>query len=410
MPAKWKKNFKPDRILEKIDSIKKVDSDKKVSYTGFDYHDAMAALQSMVEFPDVAKDLHKELIISRAINIIASNKKLESVSVINQINNIIDEHLSVKERTFHVLTTISMGSPYPSKIIRVNNCAIKILDGEYPNKFKSRYNFKFNVRNKDDVTPSGYAKVIVSIKAKSDRAAASTALRELDIQRALWCLLSNSSMEWSFGSGSRKPINKIRLGAVHTVHKGNGDFASESYWYEPNYVNASIFHHPKPNIFKNNLSIIKRNISLIPYKDVIDEAMLHCVRALDEADKNIALIRLWTAIETITSHRAQNSEPSIKRISFLFKDRDYHEQILTHLRDYRNRNLHAGEYSENAKTFCYQLQFYFHRLVLFHINNAGEFFNLDDANAFLDLPSNKKELENRIKLFEKAIKFITPKE
>ncbi|WP_338429403.1 hypothetical protein [Synechococcus elongatus] len=114
---------------------------------------------------------------------------------------------------------------------------------------------------------------------------------------------------------------------------------------------------------------------------------------------------MWGALETLTA--ASGSYDLVtKRCAFLFAEYDYHKQILEHLREHRNSNVHSGDESDNTKFSCFQLQRYFYNLILFHLRNQGEFSSLDEANSFLDLPANKRILEDRKKLIEKALKFI----
>lgn len=97
----------------------------------------------------------------------------------------------------------------------------------------------------------------------------------------------------------------------------------------------------------------------------------------------------------------------VQRCSFLFKDAEFRRQLLEHLREYRNVNAHAGEESDRARTHCFQLQLYFVELIRFHLRNARLFGSLEEANAFLDLPARKADLERRLQLTRKALKFIS---
>ena len=111
-------------------------------------------------------------------------------------------------------------------------------------------------------------------------------------------------------------------------------------------------------------------------------------------------------MEALTIPSETNYDLVIRRASFLIRERDYHQQVLEHLRDCRNRNVHEGDQSEKAKSHCYQLQFYFYHLILFHLSSAGDFASIEVANNFLDLPLNIDTLKNKKRLIEKAIKFI----
>lgn len=405
MRVNWKKNknLNPDVVLAKIDSIKTVSEDKKVSYSGFEYQDAMAVLVNMVNFPHHCDGLSHENVVSRAVSNIAKDCALEKNKVMDEINNIVRAEFSTREKKFHLLTSISLASPYPLKEIVIEEARIRIFASDYPKKYSGRTEL-ISQHSNIVKTPENYAKVIVSLKEKSVKGAATKSLRVLDILRSFWCLFGNSSME-IFGDQWR-PINKIRLGSAHTVHADSGKAASDSFWYEPNFSSATIFKHQNPDVYSRNCKWALEKLSAIPYGMALKEALLRYVRALDEKDQNVALIRLWGALEALTAPSEANYDLVTRRCAFLFAEYEYHKQVLEHLREYRNSNVHSGDQSEKAKSNCYQLQFYFYQLVLFHLRNQGEFASLDEANSFLDLPAKRETLENRKRLIEKAIKFV----
>jgi hypothetical protein len=80
--------------------------------------------------------------------------------------------------------------------------------------------------------------------------------------------------------------------------------------------------------------------------------------------------------------------------------------MLEHLREYRNDSVHSGEYSEHARTLCFQLQLYFNTLIWFHIRNANFFKSLNEANQFLDTSADKAVINRQLGLARKALKFL----
>lgn len=407
MRANWKKNknLNPNIILSKIDSMKNVSTDKRVSYSGFEYHNAMAVLQNMVQFPKGLSDLNHESIVTIAVRNIAKDFNLEQKAVITEINRLIRIELATKEFKFHMLSSISVDNNFPFKRIQFEGCQIRIFNTNFPNKYIGRNELLAKHKWKIDPLPHQYSKMIVSVKAKSTKGAATKALRIIDIPRAIWCLFSNSGMEiWN---DEWRPINKIRLGGTHTIHKDSGIISGDSYWYEPNFVEADVIKLQKPIIFKNNCTWALKKLADLSYSSTLKEAMVRYVRALDERDPNVALIKLWGALEALAAPSSANYDLVTRRCAFLFAEHNYHKQVLENLRDYRNSSVHAGDQSERAKTSCYQLQFYFHYLVLFHLHHGNDFKSLDEANSFLDLPAQIKILEKRRQLIEKAIKFVS---
>lgn len=415
MKIEWKtsKKLKPEVILKRLDNIKTVTAEGNVSFSSFDYHDAVAALQTMIHYPEDIAWMTREIFLSKAISEAAKNGVLDRDNVISELNILLRGKLKQKERVYYTLTSISVApATLLNKVINIGACKIKIIGGGYPKKFNSRNALVAELKNRGfdnriEPNPSGYSNVIISIKSKSVDWAASDCLKALDILRAVWSLSFNSSME--FIGDEWSPINKIRLGGVHTVHNEDGSLAFETFWYEPNFVSASPIKLSSSSIEKlkycsNFLGLIEKS----KYSNAIKSALLRYVRALDERDQNSALIRLWGAMEELLSPNGANYDLVTKRCAFLFKDHGYHRQLLEHLREYRNTSVHAGELNEKVKTLCFQLQFYFYHLIVFHLSNVRFFDNLDQANEFLDSSLDVNLLKKRKKMIVKAIKFVTP--
>ncbi|PCJ39719.1 MAG: hypothetical protein COA81_09980 [Alphaproteobacteria bacterium] len=408
MIVKWRnaKHIKPQSILDKYSSIISINKDGSITFTGMEYYDVMATLQGMVRFPLSANGLEKDLIVSDAIKKMAKKSTLNAKEVMNEINMTVCNEHSMVECKYHVLTSLSVHNSFPIKNYEVEDCRFRLFDREYPKKYSSRSRIIRNNFTFKDNTPNYYAKAIVSLKAKSVRAAASKALDSIDIIRSIWCLFNNSTMEY-FSNNKWYPINKIRLGEIHTIHKENGKSASDELWYEPNFVKANLFSPNKPEILRKNFKWAMDKIGESSYEEKIKKALLRYVRALDEKDYNVALIKLWGALEELTSPSQANYDLITKRVSFLFVEREYHKQVLENLREYRNRTVHSGEYEERARHYCFQLQYYFFILVQFHMRNANEFSDINEANRFLDFPHDKRLLEKQKVMLEKAIKFVS---
>ena len=136
MAIKWKNSRKlnPDVILDKIDSIKIVQDDGRVSYSGFKYLEAIPAFFSMLDFGKNLPWEIKSKIVKKAISKVAAVEKLNSKSVISEINNEFQNYHSTKENEYFLLTSISLDEPLPSKLIDINGCNIRIFKGEYPGK------------------------------------------------------------------------------------------------------------------------------------------------------------------------------------------------------------------------------------------------------------------------------------
>ena len=407
MPITWKKskNLKPAVILDSIAAIRSVNPGGAPSFSGFGLEDDLPALQSMLDFPVVANEVQRSTLVWKALASISG--ELTPKTFLAAINDTLSQQIATREAQFHILTALSIAPQGLPAQTRIDGSTLKLLNKPYPRKYAARVSAVAARRLPVESTPDDYCRVIVTVTAKSYFGAMTKALRTLDIQRAIWCLMCNSQMEiigqeWN-------PINVIRLGSIHTVHNPDGSLASQEFWFEPNFKRALIFRHDRVDMFRKNSTFALRALSRCPcpYKSALTDALLRYVRALDERDQNTAFIRLWGAIEALTSPGFANYDQIVRRCSFLFRDRQYHQQILEHLREYRNQSIHAGDQSDKAKTHCFQLQLYFYHLIWFHLENVGFFTSLEEANAFLDLAPSKTTLLRSRQLVQKAIRFVS---
>lgn len=414
MYASWKKSktLKPDVLLEEIKAIASVDKDGSVNFSGFEYYEHIASLHMMVSFKSPVVWPLRQSAIRRALTEIIRNQKVDRDSFITEVNAALKRELATRELPYTVLTSVSLSGTRVLKTLDVLGCKIRFLPGEFPKKYASRQEQEKNFDVASKPTPPQYQKVIITTKARNSHEAMHKCLRSLDMVRALCCLFLNPRMQIQWGP-ENKPLNTVVLGGLHSLHKGDGSLHDKKhYWYEP------YQRPPKPKsvrkdqarVIRNNIKVITKTLNQSKYGDHLVEALLRYVRALDESDENAAALKLWGALESLSIEPHETYDALVRRCSFVVADPAFHRQNLEALREYRNSNVHAGEYSEQARTYCFQMQFYFYALFRFHIGNCKYFPSMNDAKRFLDLPPGLPDLQRRRELIEKAIQFVTPKE
>ena len=408
MPIKWKSpdRFKPALVLSRIAAVRKVNPTGGASYEGFELEECLPTLQSMLVFPPAAAEVDVETLAWRALSHVGQD--LTPDTFLDAINRTLTEKLAVREDKYVLLTSMSLdldGMPQTQTIL---DCNIKLHTCSYPRRFNSRAALlsEHHVRVAD--TPPNYTRVTAEVRAKSDSAAFGKAMRAVDVLRALLCLMGNSRMHFSIGSPSPEPINVIRLGSRHTVHTADGASARDGLWYEPGFVPTQLHRFSKPEVVTKNYRWALRRIGRSRYREALISSLLRFVRALDQSDHNVAFLRLWSALETLTTPGVADYDKLVRRSAFLFKENAYHRQVLEHLREYRNASVHAGEESERARTHCFQLQMYYVNAAWFYIRNALRFSSLESANEFLDMPPDQAELKRRSAMIRRAIRFTSP--
>lgn len=329
----------------------------------------LPTLESNLELPSVAYGLEASTIVWRALG--KAPAPLTPESFIKVLNRELSAILSVKEQEYVLLTEISLNCLDLPKSSKREDAEIKFWPHDFPIRYRqSRTKLLYENGVSIKPTPEAYCKVTVSVRAKSPGSAFHKAMRALDIQRALWCLMTNSVMQITFGGGIEKPVNGIRLGSKHTLHTTAGQEAFESIWYEPNFKETSVFRLKKPRVFLKNSKFAIRRISSCAYGERLSSSLIRYVRALDESDANTTFLRLWGAMEALATPGIANYDNVVKRCSFLYAESAYHRQVLEQLREYRNASVHAGEESSKARTHCFQMQRYYRDLFWFHIRNA----------------------------------------
>jgi hypothetical protein len=364
----------------------------------------MPALHSMLELPPAASEIDTSALVWRALTRVQG--PLTPSDFLAAANSELSLLLATREEQFRVLTTISVKQADIPETVSSLGSHIRFLKGAFPKRYEARDRLIKANPTSVPLAPESYTRVIVSLKAKSPAAAFHRAMRSLDLQRAIWCLMGNSRMQITFGTPSLKPVNAIRLGGHHTVHCEDGKEAREGIWFEPGYAEAKLFGFAKPALVRKNSRWALRRIGLSPYRAQIVSALVRYVRALDEVDANTAFLRLWSAVESLTTPEVADYDKLVRRCAFLFQESLFHRQMLEHLREYRNDSVHAGEYSDDARTLCFQLQLYFNALIWFHIKNSTFFTSLNEANQFLDTPADKSAIKRQMSLSKKALKFL----
>ena len=409
METKWKssRKLKPAVILKDLEDNKKVQDSGGISYEGyfgtFGLDFVTPALTGMIEFPKTLEPQFRENLVRRTIIDVSRNDELDQHSFITHLRTLVRAELSKPENTFHILTSLSIEKS-SMKRLSLDGVMIRILPYGFPNKYDSRKTFDIKDRHKGKTTYQ-YSNTIITVTSRHADAAFSKGMDSLDFARAVWNLIAIP--RWEIGPSEWTPINRVRTGPIHTLHKKNGKAATEihKYWYEPNFVEVRPFNASQNRCLSKNTRWILNQVNECKYKSILKSAMLRYVRALDERDPNIAIIKLWSALESLTSPVQANYDQVVRRVAFLFEDHKILLQVLEQLKEIRNRNVHAGEGIENARATCFFLANCFSKLCLFHARNVDKFATIDDANNFLDLHVNKSALEKRKALIEYALKF-----
>lgn len=390
LSAKWKKGFEPNVILGKLSKIRTLDDDK-VSFSGFEYHEYIAILKSMVEINDgVSTEVGHGLIVN-GFHEAAKKKEITAKNVLSSVNEALRKHLAKASQPFWLLASLNINFSNDLPRYRINGCALSFYK-HLPRKYrKARQSVISEVSSwliEKDENYSYYVTAHVCEKSKHD--AVKRALDAIDLLRGIWNLHINKTMVLSFG-GRKKPINQITLGALHTLHDRSGKRASSAFWYDPEHYKG----HKKVDFSKNSYRTleftknVRKAVKKNSYGKDAEIAIVRYVRALDSQDYNAVFIKLWGVLEYLTSTLRDSYDRTIKRTVFHYSDHEYNKQVLEHLRQYRNRSVHFDSGGNDIETHVYQLKNYVEQLLRFHIANNYKFESLQGAAEFMDLCPDK---------------------
>ena len=410
MAASWNKGYDPKEIARRIEDVKSTDPQGQVTFKGFEHSEHTVILRTMINFGCDLPDVEKVRIINRSTFEAGKKGKITPEEILVAVDELTKEYHKRPLQEFHLITTLSLYRF--SKISKQtwNGCTIQ----HYPDIQKKYIEGRRQIldsakRNVPGGLPRDYLAVKAITFGKSNAEAANNCFDSIDLLRGIWNLFYNRSNWIRMSSGKRDPVNKILLGPIHSLHGPAGGLATESWWYQPEYqgpVSPHKLGKEQGDLFSftNN---VKKCLKYSCYRKDIESAILLYVRALDLQDWESAFLSLWRGLEKLTNTTAaDNYTTTVRRASFMYSDREYHKQILNHLKDYRNRAVHVGSCSSDIEICMYQLKRYVEDAIEFHLGNSRRFESISIATEFMDLPDDIKTLERRIKAMKYAKKYL----
>lgn len=230
----------------------------------------------------------------------------------------------------------------------------------------------------------------MKIKSKDFKDAYEKAIEMLEVFRSFLCLIFNSQIEIRFEERSSKPINKILLAEILTLHNENGTCPDSNYFhFIQDYKETAVIDLKGKNNknLKSNIHwFIKQYNKCKPkHQMTIQKALNLYVNAYDERNKYICFLRAWTVLEILTD--TDQNETLIKRCNSLSdkESKPLNKQMLEGLRQYRNEYVHKGDNSLDPLIACFEIQQLIYNLIVrFNLRHAGFFKNIKEANSFLD--------------------------
>lgn len=406
--AKWRKDSNPDEVARRLEAAKDVSVPGKASFFGFECSELVIVLGGMIEFAPAIPELERQKILSKATFEAGGKGKITPTHLLQSCQKQETEYLRKPMTAFRLLTGVSLASAHNLPSIRIGSSAITFNPkAQVARQHRARLYDEVKLSLGFDL-PMQYMDVSVTVKARSPFEGAQLALDTIDLARATWNLALNRGKDWRISSGRPRPVNDILLCPFHTMHNKDGSLATESWWYDPGYSGPAQQFTGREKIdrlftFSKKL---RTRLSQSAYSDELANSLVRYVRALDAADLNDAFLRLWGLLEYLTDSTFDPYKVAVRRAAFMFADRDYSVQVLTHLMNHRNRFVHAGTDSAEIESLVYLLKRYVDALLMFHIGSTFKFESRASAALFMDMPPSKSQIDERIRRLRHARKFV----
>jgi len=318
-----------------------------------------------------------------------------------------------------VLTTIllppSLLARHP---IRAKHSGCLILAGNLPRRFinQAMKSVEWLLHQQETKRPfltSMFSPVMVILHARNADTAVDTAKLALDAFRANlnYCVNLQTHRRWDW-SGSHDVVNCVVLGDVTVCLRRDGSVAYRGYWRSQLTVERLAkrlarrrSRHGWTEVASNALAV-DDTITRHCYPDVMRQAMIRYVRALDDHDLEACFLKLWSLLEFLTC--TDDSRKVIDRALSRWdeSERDFQRLILESLRGARNRFVHASIEVTAVDWAVYQCKEVVEELLRFHLGcvQGSPIDCIGNAMEYLDLSlESSDELRARSRMIETVL-------
>lgn len=407
--ARWKGEYDPGKICNRIEEVRSLTDDGKVKFAGFGFMTYWKLLYEMVDFSIEIPEIEGIRIVRSAIFDLGSKGEINSKSLISSINKHEQKYATQSPIRYVITTSISIDRSF-----RID----RNYDGHTQIVFEPRlsHSYKKNLAQLSKEAAGSlftepakdYLAVRVHVSGKSPTEAADSGLDSLDFFRGIWNLFENRRHSLRLSSGGKpKPVNKIILGPHHFLHYPNGKLASESsWWYERSYVApVSTYRIKDAEKLVEFQNYFRSTIKASHLYNVLRSAVIRYSRALDERNWENAFLKLWGVLELLTDTIKLNQIETIKRAASIYEENEFMLQLLKQLRNYRNRSVHSDGENAELEYFLYQLKNIIEDHLLFLARSGMQFKGMNQVGRFLSLPIEKNSLKTTERMVDFALKF-----
>lgn len=406
--ARWREdNFDEDFVASELaKGIRPLSSGRGLAYSGTAFFgDPLTLLETGVDFKVPIADMDRSQIITSALEAALRFTDYGAGALIREINKATRDFSRLPEKKYVVATRLSFA--HFEDISRMESSGSRfyvrrrlprhLVEAHEEAERQIRSNVGYDYP--EDVHSEESAAGWIHVSGRSLPEAVQRAGEALDLHRSIWNFALNRSSGGTFPPPKRGPLNLA--GPTFSLHHPDGTLAGVPAWFDPQYAGP---HHSyklqeKWDEVRKDEDAIRLVLKRSTYRETLEDAFRRYSRALDMADLSNSFLNLWSLLETLTGITPKDAHDKVvKRAAFVysFRARKTEEQVLHHLRRYRNSYVHSGEDSDQTGAYLHQLRGQTEQLLMFHLRNSRHFASLEEAAQFLDLPHTAQHTQQLI--------------
>ncbi|MFC1855739.1 hypothetical protein ACFL2A_04295, partial [Thermodesulfobacteriota bacterium] len=361
--TKKKKKIDVDRLLKKIDGLKKTTPAGEVVFGGLEYFDCLTLLNSCLKVNNKITGINKDKIIVDSLKKSGSNGTITKDTLLSEVKKKERNTLNCSVQRYVLCTCISIKKNVSLNRRKIDDVIITFNQQLNP-IFTSQINLILHEPSNSQLFPKpslyrNLMSVKIFVNEQFPEVAAKKAMHKLNFLCSLWNLKLNAGRSAGLYALNDEPVNKIVQGPLFTLHSSSGHLAlpKDYFWYNDydrqvkrtNNVSTKI---PNMNIFEKKARKKITKLSKQPnkqprkYENIITWSLTEYNDALNYRDKRRAFLKLWPVLERLTGTMSADYDLTVRRASFLWtKNNSFHKDILNHLRLLRNSFIHENESS-----------------------------------------------------------------
>lgn len=397
----WKQGVDLVWFIQRLNNTRTQKSNK-VSYQGADSSYVQSVLHSYIQ---PSKPVSNSLVaawLSTALFAPTKNGRVTASGLLNEVNNAASSYHRQPRKSYFLVTSLSYQNEPPVAWTTADEARVylKFRSSQFP-RIDTELTTIYR-RLEWLQLPKNFPRfptVAVKTSARSEDEALSCAMDALDLIRGLMNLVINQRTQVRWSSGIIQPVNKLRLGPLHTLRNSKGRLATSKFSYELEFVQPSLLVNLRN--YKDEIRHVLRVYRSNHQNPLVLHArkgLLRYVRALDRRDWGVSFLELWGALEFLTLTQRDPYDVTIRRAAALGGTPFTAHQVLNHLRDVRNGIIHKFDDRPDSEMLMYQLKNFVEWLLRFYIHNPFRLKSLGETCEFLDLPHDVKILRRRQRL------------